>query len=246
MMLERRLFEVLDSGRTHINENPTFIDQFFCGLGLTPAEAASIRTYWLNQDKFWRVGLDNEAYEQVVGVNIAHQFPRQGDQPQFPGWFIVLMDDKEVDDRGRYLGDELDDVSFNGQLTSLTGSIKQKTFGIFTYATNPDVCIYYYELCRFFLHRNRDYLKGPDIGVLDTAFSGGDMAPDPRYAPENMFVRRFTIETKVLEGFQKADQEERAFKVGGAWVRNPDGLDVTTIGDGETISPNVTPIGDDE
>jgi hypothetical protein len=251
MMLERRIYEALDQGRQHINDDPSFIVQFFCGMGLAESEAKEIRDFWLKQE-FYRRSLDNTAYETVVGVNISHQFPRQQTDKQFPGWFIVLMDEKEHDDKGRYLGDELDDVTFDGRLTSLTGSIKQKTFGVFTYTVgNPDVCIYYYELCKFFLTRARQWLKSADIGVLDSAFSGGDMMPDPQYAPEHMFVRRFTIEAKVLEGVEEAGQPDRAFKVGGAYVRNPEGLDVVTDGvdqDGvpRSINPQVTPIGDDE
>lgn len=244
-MFERRIYEVLDAGRAHINEDPSFIVEFFCDQGLTVAEAGAIRDFWLAQDRFFRKSLDNTVYEQVVGVNIVHQFPRTSNQPQFPCWAIVLENENEGTARGeRFLGDEIDDVEVIGEgLVSFTGSIEHKRYGVYVYADNPDVCVYYYELLSFFLKRARDFLKSEDGGrALDTAFSGNDMGPDPRYGPETMFVRRFGIEVKVLEAVRKQTQEQRGTRLGGAFVRNPEGLDVTVSGDGETISPSVTPV----
>lgn len=246
-MLERRIYQVLDAGRELVNEDPKFIVDYFCRQGLSDAEAAGIRDYWLRQDEFYRRSLDNTQYEKVVGVNIVHQFPRSSDQPQFPCWAIVLTDEREDSgNKSRFLGDEVDDEVVDGVLTSFSGSVEKKTIAVYTYADSPDVCVYYYQLCKFFLKRARDVLKGPDIGILDSAFSGSDMAPDPRYEPENMFVRRFVIEATVLDVVRKSPQEDRAFVLSGAFLRNEEGLDVTTSSDGETINPNVTVIGGEE
>lgn len=249
MMLERSIYRILDAGRKHINDDPQFLVDYFCSQGLTQTEAQEIRDYWLAQDRFFKRSLDNTAYESVVGVNIVHQYPRSSEQPQFPCWAIVLENETEGPGQGeRYLGDEVDDIEVMGEgLRSFGGSIESKRYAVFVYADSPDVCIYYYELLTFFLKRARDLFKldppdGP--GVLDSAFSGNDMGPDPRYQPEYMFVRRFGIEFKVLEQVQKSNQEERGIGLGGVWVRNEEGLDVTTLGNGETIRPNVTPVED--
>ena len=241
-MLERLIYRILDEGRTHINEDPSFIEQYFCQFDLMPQETAAIRDYWLSK-RFHRRNLDNTAYEPVTGVNIVHQYPRISEQPQFPCWAIVLVGENEHDDKGRFLGNDLDDIIFDGELVSQDGSVLKKTYAVFTYSDNPDVTLYYYELSKCFLRRARDILASAENGVLDTAFSGNDMAPDPRYEPEHMFVRRLQIETMILEGAVRSPQPERAFQVGGAFVRNEQGLDVTTFGDGETISPQVTTFG---
>lgn len=248
MMLERLIYRILDAGRQHINDNPDFIVEYFCDQGLSENEARSIRDYWLRQNRFFRRTLDNENFESVGGVNIVHQYPRNSEQPQFPCWAIVLENEREGGDKERFLGDEIDDVFDDEEgLLSFGGSIEQKQYAIYVYAENPDVCIYYYELLTFFMKRARDVFKETeDDGggrVLDTHFSGNDMGPDPRYQPEYMFIRRLGIEMKVLEAIRKSAQEERGSRLGGAFVRNPDGLDVTTEGEGENISPGVTPIG---
>lgn len=248
MMLERQIYQILDAGRAHINADPSFIIQYFCDQGLTRREAEGIRDYWLGRN-FHRRSLDNENFEDVGGVNIVHQYPRTNNQPQFPCWAIVLEAEREGEDKHRFLGDEVDDIVLDAPegLTSFSGSIEKKMYAVYTYADNPDVCIYYHELLTFFMKRARDVLKDTaGAGVLDTAFSGNDMGPDPRYGPEFMFIRRFGIELSVLETVQKSPQEERGSRVGGVWVRNPDGLDITTSADGETIVPNVTPIGADD
>lgn len=250
-MLERLIYRILDAGRAHVNDNPDFIVEYFCDQGLSETEARSIRDYWLRQTRFYRRTLDNEGYESVTGVNIVHQYPRNSEQPQFPCWAIVLEREREGGDRERFLGDEIDDVLDEGEgLLSFNGSIEEKQYAIYVYAENPDVCIYYYELLTFFLKRARDVFKETEEDgggrVLDTAFSGNDMGPDPRFQPEYLFVRRFGIEMKVLEAVRKSVQEARGSRVVGAFVRNPDGLDVTTSGDGESISPGVNPIGDSD
>jgi hypothetical protein len=194
-MLERRIFEVLAAGREEATENSDFLVEFFCSIGLSLQEAEEIQTFWKSID----VHNPENPASPLKGVDIVHQFPR-GPNTKFPCWAIVLMGEREGSDRGeRFLGDEGDDLfDDNGNFVGESlDSIWTSNYGIFTYAQSPDLCIYYYELCRFFLTRGRPHLKDVQgAQVLDTEFSGADMMPDPRYAPENMFVRRFSIMAK--------------------------------------------------
>lgn len=242
MMLERAIYAALDDARSFIQKEPHFIDEFFQGQGLQASEAAQIRKYWQNQS-FWRRNFDNSQNEKVVGVQIAHQFPR-GENPDFPGWYICLMDEKDAEPR--FLGDELDDVVIDGELVSLTGAFKQVNISVFTYATNPDVCLYYHNLLEFFLMRNRSDLK--KVGLLDSAFSAGDVMPDPRYGPDYVFIRRFGIEGMVVRAVRDGTQPARGKALGGVYLRNSEGLDIVTDGtdqDGiaRSIDPQVTPNG---
>lgn len=216
-MLERTIFDVLAAGREEATVNSEFLVQFFCSIGLSEAEAEEIRTFWDSRT----IANQADPDSPFKGVDIIHQYPR-GPNPVFPCWSIVLMNEAEGSDKtDRFLGDEGDDVfdddgNFEGACTS---SIWKSTYAVYVYAQNPDLCIYYYELARFFLTRGRQFLKSESGGrVLDTAFSGADMAPDPRYDPENMFVRRFMIEAKKAQNVFSAVQPERGTAVQGPFV----------------------------
>lgn len=235
MMLERILFNVLAAGREEINENPEFLEHFFQdeqGPGLSKAEIDQIRTYWQNVQ-----ALDPDGSKQI-GVSIVHQFPRE--TTIFPCWAIVLLGEQEdqqvLGDEAGYIGDQGEDV---------LSSFWAKSYAIFTYVPqSPLLALYYYELCKFFVTRGRPFLKSAAGGyTLSTKFSGGDMAPDPRYDPAIMFVRRFQVdltrEERVL-----GNPQLRARTVRGIHVPETEAAAVT-IAD---VTANVTPFqpGDDE
>ena len=218
--VERRIFDVLAAGREEATENSNFLVDFFCSAGLQESEAEELRTFWDS------VSVPNlkDATKPFKGVDIIHQYPR-GPNVQFPCWAIVLMNEGEISPR--FIGDEVDDFQDeNGLVTgSGLGSFWKATYSIYTYAQLPDLCIAYYELCRFFLTRGRDFLKDSTTGAdaVDTSFSGADMAPDPRYHPENMFVRRFTVELTQCRTVENAVQEGRGTKISGVHVApNPE------------------------
>ena len=187
MMIERAIYQVLTAGREHVNDEPKFLEDFFKdteqGPGLDDEEIDQIRTFW---DKVEAIDPDGTIQK---GVSIIHQFPR-GDGVRFPCWAIVLLNEQEDT---QFLGDEAGIIGDDGE--DVLSSIWAKSYAIFTYAPHPLICLYYHELAKFFLTRGRPYLKGAAGGYnLSTKFSGGDMAPDPRYGPANMFVRRFQID----------------------------------------------------
>ncbi len=215
-MLERAIFEVLKQGREKATEDSEFLVQFFCSLGggITETEAREIKTYWDS------ITIPNEDYPDSPqkGVDIIHSYPR-GPNAKFPCWSIVLMGENEGSDKtSRFLGDEVDDLydDNDNYVGDCLGSLWDATYGIYVFAKSPDLCIYYYELVRFFMTRARPLLKSLTGGqVLDTAFSGADMSPDPRYAPTHMFVRRFTIQARTAQTVLSAVQSQRGTSIGG-------------------------------
>lgn len=216
-MLERTIFDVLAAGREEATVNSDFLVKFFCSIGLSESEAEEIRIFW---DSITVPNL-KDPDKPFKGVDIIHQYPR-GPNVVFPCWSIVLVSEAEGSAKeDRFLGDEADDLfddlgNFQG---ACTASIWKSQYGIYVYAQSPDLCIYFYELCRFFMTRGRQFLKSESGGrVLDTAFSGADMMPDPRYVPENMFVRRFIVEAKKLQGVLSAVQPERGTKLGQVFL----------------------------
>ena len=143
MMIERVIFEVLASGREIVNEHPEFLQQFFQdvqGPGLELDEIEQIQKFW---NSIQAVDADGSTQ---TGVSIIHQFPR--DTTKFPCWAIVLLGEQE---ETQVLGDEAGDIGPNGE--DLLTSFYAKSYAVFTYATNPLIALYYYELCRFFLTR---------------------------------------------------------------------------------------------
>lgn len=212
-MLERVIYQVLAAGRETINEDHNFLSTFFSeeGNGLSDLEIEQIQKFWNGTE-----AIDPDGTKQT-GVSIIHQFPR--DSTKFPCWSIVLLGEQETT---QVLGDEAGTIGDNGEDT-LT-SFWNKSYAIFTYAPHPLICLYYYELSRFFMTRGRPFLKSAAGGSnLSTKFSGGDMAPDARYVPANMFVRRFQVEL-VREEQVLGDPQLRGTNIRGMFLDDVEGV----------------------
>ncbi len=228
MMLERTIFQVLSAGREEVNENKAFLRQFFSdtelGPGLSPEEIDEIEKYWKNVK-----AIDADGSEQI-GVSIVHHFPRE--TTRFPAWCIVLLGENEDQ---QFLGDEAGIIGDQGE--DVLSSIWAKSYAVFTYSTNSLVTLFYHELLKFFMTRGRPFLKSAEGGyILSTKFSGGDMAPDPRYVPANMFVRRFQIDVTREERVLGAPQI-RGTKLRGLFGPPEDADDV------EGVSSNISTFG---
>lgn len=230
-MLERVIFEVLAAGRDHINEDHKFLREFFSddqeGPGLSKLEIDDLDAFWKSVKS-----IDVDGSEQT-GVSIIHQFPRE--TTRFPAWAIVLINENE--DK-QVLGDEAGIIGDRGE--DILTSFWAKSYAVFTYAPDPLLCMYYYELCRFFMTRGRPFLKSAAGGYsLTTKFAGGDMGPDARYQPANMFVRRFQIDL-TREERVRGDPQLRGTKVRGIYgerENNQDVQQVTTKTTTYTVDP---------
>jgi hypothetical protein len=121
-------------------------------------------------------------------------YPRTSSE--FPCYSVVLEAERETDEPlGHYLGQSLED---EGGDTSFeyTGSMFEQTFGIYVYAEHPDVCIYLYQFAKaVYLGAHETMLC---CGLIDPSYSGGELAPDEGYLPENMFVRVLRVSLKSL------------------------------------------------
>lgn len=115
------------------------------------------------------------------------------------------------------------------------------TFNVFIYAENPDVALALYNLVRdTFLSQERALAAA---GMETPMFSGMDLAPDPRYVPENIYVRMFSIQAygHVLYSYD-VDLGQfasgKVTKIGRVHVAN------NVTGDG--LNPGVTVFDPDE
>jgi hypothetical protein len=101
------------------------------------------------------------------------------------------------------------------------------------------ICLYYHELLKFFMTRGRPFLKSASGGYnLSTKISGGDMMPDPRYVPANMFVRRFQIDV-TREERVLGDPQIRGTKLRGIFgpPEGPDDVQGVQSGSITTYTP---------
>lgn len=121
-------------------------------------------------------------------------YPRTG--AEFPCLAIVMeRDAPDQEALGRYLG-ETQPGDPAERAKEYLGSMYEQTYGVYIYATHPDMCMYLY-------HFSKGVLTGSDevmamCGLIDPAYDGNEMNPEDTYLPENMFVRRLGVTLKSL------------------------------------------------
>jgi len=197
-MIERTIYDILTDGLAWFQADTRRVVSFYVDhCGIPAAEAGEIETYF-----------------KAHPPNIVIGYPR-GSGP-FPAWAIILesdsIRDRFIGDQGEYApDDEPEYTDEDGELAEKVVMRVSARYGVYTYSLgNPDVALLYYKLLRQILLKNIDTLIANEVGDLD--FSGADMAPDPRYLPEDMWVRRLSL---------TLDLEETA------WEAKPKGASVT-------------------
>lgn len=220
-MIERLIFTALEQAIVAVNSDPQAIVRFFRSRGLTDVEADKIKETW-----------------QKDPPTVIHNYPRS--DSSFPLFAVVLGNEyeaiKALDDFGGFIDAETAELLQNAALqgTVLNSSIYDHQHHVMVYTEHPDVTIYYYQLAKFFLTRERDFFK--ENGLLDMALSGNDMKPDPGYAPEWLFVRKLTMSSKKESIIFDDDKFPTIRTVEGAYVNNPDAADGDVI-----LPPGVSP-----
>lgn len=215
-MIERLIFTALEEGIAELLADLSRLDRYFeerhC---LEAAEVVKIRQFFKDQPP-----------------DVIHNYPRK--DASFPLYCVVLGNENEskkfLDDTAGFVtmaeAEALLDSGLYG--TEIKSSIYSHTHHVMVFTEHPDVTIWYYELAKYFLTRQRDFFKTQ--GVLDTHFAGQDMAPNSGYAPEWLFVRRLTMSSQSeLAVFD--DKPPRVESISGAHVDN------RVIG----VQANVTP-----
>jgi hypothetical protein len=211
-VIERLIYTALTNGITELTENPERLLRFFEQTHqLTTTEAEAIQTLFLDEPP-----------------EVIHSYARE--EHNFPLYAIVLSSEQET---GKFLGDYGGFVTFaeaqeladlDAADSNINSSVFSFNFDIMVYTKHPDVAVYYYHLAKYFMIRARDYFKS--CNVFDMVLGGSDVAPDPRYIPENLFVRVLRVSCQQVLGVIAA-KEARAFAVDGLHI-SVDGA--TTIG----------------
>lgn len=112
----------------------------------------------------------------------------------FPCLAIVMESEDEAESfLADHLGEERDPAS--GQPAEYTGAFWDSVYGVYIYAEHPDECMLLYQFAKSVIHAGKGFLIS--CGLADVHLSGGELAPDESYMPDNLFVRVLRVTAKA-------------------------------------------------
>lgn len=191
-MVERLLHTIISAGLAYFTADARRLEEYLTReLHLGAEEAGHIRTYF---------ELDPETSDQAGGPpHIIHSFPRASGP--FPCYAIILVSDSI---KQKYLGDDLgegddeatldedDQTDLDGDEGVAIGHAIDYRYDLNTYVFDlPVVCVAYYHLLRHIILGNIPAFHA--AGLQNVEFTGNDLLPDPRYMPDNLWIRRLGI-----------------------------------------------------
>ena len=198
-MIQRILYRALTAGLALIKEDPTILDDIFVqNYGLDQTESNAVKTFF------------GRSPPQVI-----HGFARTDQKP--PLYSIVLADERETDsvlndDAG--IIEEMGDPDFGADKYAAFWS---HTYNIICVAEHPEACQYIYEVAKTIILTAKPTLI-PE-GIYGSQLSGTELMPDPRYMPENFFVRQLSFNCKrELLTLDRKSKFTKAFKLAGLHV----------------------------
>ena len=196
-MIERFIYTALTEGFATLQKDVDILEDLFIGQhGLSKTEFAAIRTL-----------LATKPPKVIHGYAHADE--------SFPLCSIVLDSEQETDEFLAYDAGQVEDPDDPDYQTDILSAIWQHSHSVLIYAEHPDAVLYYYEMAKSSLIAAHDYFI--DQGMHNVSLSGMDLAPDPRYIPAHLFLRRLSI--KSQREFQRLDRKTaKAFKVTGIAV----------------------------
>lgn len=195
IFIERIIYRELKAGLDAMIANPELYEQFILE-GLTPEDATA--------DEQAQAAAEAARARQAFEDNpptVVHGYARI--DGVFPCWAIVLgAESTDADFIGEdgmdsYLDDPTDDDSrqvyrdYAGNRVDPHVRRWGHNYEIYIYVNHPDLCLYYYYLAKQLLAEARSSFQAEDLDEI--TYTGADLAPDTRYLPSGMFIRRFGI-----------------------------------------------------
>jgi len=181
MLPERVILSLLNAGINAIEGDTSLLDPILTGIGA--AELTKAKTLFASNRPTLVLGYPR------TGINL-------------PCFSVTLTSDDILQD---YVG--MGDEAFLDQIPELLGSkFKRRvkgTFTVFVYSEHPDWTVWLYRVARRILNMGARYLISQ--GLQDPVIGGADLAPDLRYSPENVYVRRLTVMVEYEDGWDNTD-----------------------------------------
>lgn len=216
-MIHRYIHEILTTGVAAYQADTRLLDDLFRELyELDETEIAAIKTGFL-----------------AKGLNVYTGYPRL--DAKLPFVSIILAQESEAE---AFIGDYAGIITEDGHTlygADVEGSIWDHVFHLPIVSEHPDVTSYMYELVKTLLLVGLRFLV--DQECFQFSFSGMDLAPDPKYIPEHLFVRQLVFSCQ--RQFSRIDRDSRltkAFQVAGIHIDSSGSP--SDVGDVETL---VTP-----
>lgn len=233
-MIQRYIFTCLNHGLSAMAADETLFDDLFSdtwGLGAT--EVAGIKAYFAAHP-----------------IRVQHGFGLAEITP--PLMAITLQAESQSD---FFLGDatgvDTDPPAswqqYDPQGNLRYGAIEQGALWEYSYrilciSENIDVTSYMYEMAKASLLAGKQYLISQ--GVIAPTYTGMDLAPDPRYTPENLFTRSLGVRCK--RPFVLTDRSSalgRAYKVSGLAIPPASPQDNGGVPTSVTVAQDLTQTG---
>jgi len=149
-------------------------------------------------------------------------YPRfTGDMPVFA---IVLSSDEESDGEGflgNYVGQTMPGESPpGGEDQEYEGAIFNQQNSVYVFAQHPDQLLYLYQFAKLALLGAREALHL--AGMISPTYSGGELAPNEVYLPDNVFGRVLNVSYKVMMTVPKlfAHRDGRRLRVTGIFGKD--------------------------
>lgn len=214
MFIERLIFDILKENIDALKLKPQVFEDFiFRGVQ--------------NRDEAQRA----REYFEKHPPTVIQGYPRT--DSYFPCYAITLGTESVAQD---YIGEDafntdiLGDAFIDDDGYAKDCHIRRwaHNFDVFTYVDHPDVCLYYYNLAKKILISNKNRFISQDLDNI--SYNGADMAPDPRYSPEFLFVRRLSL--SLQSDWDYTDDENPLFE--GYSVEG------ISVSDGEPLSSELS------
>lgn len=101
-----------------------------------------------------------------------------------------------------YIGQGILDCIDEAEITGAPAEFGRRLAGnymIFVYAQHPDIVVWNYRIARHIL--NVATLRFIRAGLQEPRLTGADLMPEPKYTPDNLYVRRLTVEVEYNEAW---------------------------------------------
>jgi hypothetical protein len=173
--VERLLKTLLNETTNMFVNDRSEAERFFTWFFDTTTDAKSL-------ESFINAFIDRPPIARLGYARVGAELPAMG---------IVMENEEEADS---FLGEFVGEDGEGHDAFEYTGALFNARYTVYIYASNPDMCALLYQYAKAVVHAGKGSLFA--CGVLTIDMSGGELAPDESYMPENMFVRALRTDMK--------------------------------------------------
>lgn len=214
-MIGRLVKKILEVGFAAIKVDPTLVEGHFLEeMGLSAEEVATVVQLLQEKPLAVKAGYarSNEDFPMLSVV-----LGQEGEERNVIGDDAGMIDDEEDEDYG----------------ADLKASFWSHNYSVLVYAEHPDVCEYVYEVAKLLLLQAVTAGLFLERDAFNLKLTGAELAPDSRWMPEHLFMRRLTVScSRSLEWLDRTGRLGTILKVGGLHIAGgakSDPLDVKAL-----------------